>query len=110
MVNFITANPNNSDAFHAPIALATGAMMYLDTDQPISVRVVTFSSGSYTQNSEMKRTADVSYNITTSGYGYLQSNGTLAGSVGASYGASPLTFDMKNNNYGVFLSYTGTVS
>jgi len=110
MANFIASIPVNSDIYHQPIATSTGARLYLDIDQPTLLRVITFSSWAYTDASELKRLADVQYSITTSWFGYLQSDSSLSGSLQSSYGANPVLFDLKNNNYALFLSYSWATS
>jgi hypothetical protein len=104
----IDANANNADPINVrPSTTATG-YLYFDIDQPHSIRVVEFDSGSYLASQTLKKISTQDRTNTAGAVGFLQNDLSFSGSHAA--GDNAKVFDFQNRNYAIFLSYSGTTA
>lgn len=109
--SYIANNPNNTDPYNTTIALTQTGYLYFDLDNPWSLRVIEFDPLVYQSTKELKRLTETTYTSATGGLGWLQTDttGTLSGTL-TNHGASPLAFNFRDKNYGLFLSYSGNLT
>jgi hypothetical protein len=100
----IRENPNNTGALAIfPDQTGTG-ILHLDLDGSYMLKIVEFDAATYAATKELRIRSTVSASSLTGAIGYLQADLSVA--TGSSHAR---IFDLKNKNYGIFLTDSGSL-
>lgn len=101
----IRKNSNNTGALAIFPDQTSSGMLRLDLDTAYSIKIVEINPTAYTNTKEIRIQSTLNTTSSTGAIGYLQSDLSVSsGSTNAKL------FDLKNKNYAIFLSSSGSAS
>jgi hypothetical protein len=104
MAKHIRKNSNNTGSLAVLPDETSSGILHLDLDGSYMLKIVEFDATIYTATKELKIKSTVGTSSLTGAIGYLQSDLSVA--TGSS---NAKIFDLKNKNYGIFLTDSGSV-
>lgn len=104
----IADNSFNSGSNSVPIGLTQTGYVYLDIDNPYSLKVLEFDKSLFESVNELRVITGSSVSFSSGQLGWIMPDLSLSGAL--SFTGSRKVFDFKNRDYAFFLSFSGNLA